>query len=448
MSKLNFGAYNCDMNKIDTNKLHLPQRVYLVGIGGVSMSGIAEHLVSKGHHVCGSDRTPNDYTKRLQTLGVHVQTESASVAGFDLVVKTSAIKADHPQIVEAKALGIPVVLREEILGAIFDGYSTRIAICGTHGKTTATAMLHHVLDRCGVSHMAFIGGSYLGRNYFGGDGIVVAEACEYNASFLHLHPTHTLCLNIEYDHPDCYQSVADVERAFQKLFEQSQRVVLPQNLQKLAPCGVFFDDFVASNIFATAHRTTFDLYHKGHFVSKIRLPIVGEHNVQNALAVVALCHELKLPLLVVCHALGSFCGVERRWTEVDYKCKLVYDYAHHPTEIATTVKTAQSITKGKVVCIFQPHTFTRTKAFWTDFARCFGGATVVYLPIYPAREKPIEGVTSQNLTAFAKQLGIDAHYCDTFDQAKRFAESITTKSDTILILGAGDVVNMAKLFAK
>ena len=448
MAKSRCRAYNCCMNKIDTNKLSLPQHVYLVGIGGVSMSGIAEHLHLLGHHVCGSDRTPNDYTKRLQSLGVDVQRESASVAGFDLVVKTSAVKNDHPQIVEAKALGIPIALREEILGAIFDGYSTRIAICGTHGKTTATAMLHHVLERCKVSHTAFIGGSYLGRNYFGGDGIVVAEACEYNASFLHLHPTHTLCLNIEYDHPDCYQSVADVERAFQKLFEQSQRVVLPQNLQKLAPRGVFWDDFVAKNIFATDHRTTFDLLHKGHFVGKIRLPIVGEHNVKNALAVVALCHELKLPLLAVCHALCSFCGVERRWTEVDYKCKLVCDYAHHPTEIATTVKTAQSITKGNVVCIFQPHTFTRTKAFWKHFATCFCGVTVVCLPIYPAREKPIEGVTSQNLTAFAKQIGIDAYYCDTFDQAKRFVESITAKSDTILILGAGDVVNMAKLFAK
>ncbi len=447
MSKLNFGAYNCGMNKIDTNKLSLPQRVYMVGIGGVSMSSIAEHLHLLGHHVCGSDRTPNDYTKRLQSLGVDVQRESASVAGFDLVVKTSAVKDDHKQIVEAKALGIPILLREQVLGCIFNKYPTRIAICGTHGKTTATAMLHHVLQRCGVSHTAFIGGSYLGHNYFGGGDIVLAEACEYNASFLHLHPTHTLCLNIEYDHPDCYQSVDDVQSAFCQLFEQSQVVVLPKNLQKLAPRGVFWDDFIAKNIFATAHRTTFDLYHKQEFVAKVGLPLVGTHNIQNALAVVALCNTLNLPILQVCHALGCFCGVERRWTEVCYKCKLVCDYAHHPTEIATTVKTAQSITKGKVVCIFQPHTYTRTKAFWEHFARCFGGATVVYLPIYPAREKPILSVTSQNLTAFAKQIGIDAHYYDTFDQAKRFVESITTKNDTVLILGAGDVVNMAKLFA-
>ncbi len=435
------------MNKIDTNKLHLPQRVYMVGIGGVSMSGIAKHLRLLGHHVCGSDRTPNDYTSHLQSLGVQVQRESSSVAGFDLVVKTSAVKDDHPQIVEAKSLGIPVALREQVLGCIFDKYPTRIAICGTHGKTTATAMLHHVLQRCGVSHTAFIGGSYRGHNYFGGGDIVLAEACEYNASFLHLHPTHTLCLNIEFDHPDCYQSVDDVQSTFCQLFEQSQRVVLPKSLQKLAPRGVFWDNFVAKNIFATAKGTTFDLYHKQAFVAKLHLPLVGDHNVKNALAVVGLCHTLKLPLLAVCHALGSFCGVERRWTEVGYKCKLVCDYAHHPTEISTTVKTAQSITKGKVVCIFQPHTYTRTKAFWTDFARCFCGVTVVYLPIYPAREKPIDGVTSQNLTNFAKQVGIDAHYCDSFDEAKNLVQSIVTKDDIILILGAGDVVNMAKLFA-
>ena len=448
MAILQRGAYNCCMNKVDTNKLSLPQNVYLVGIGGVSMSGIAEHLISKGHHVCGSDRTPNDYTKHLQSLGVQVQSESTSVAGFDLVVKTSAVKDDHKQIVEAKSLGIPVALREQILGKIFDNYPTRIAVCGTHGKTTATAMLHHVLERCGVDHTAFIGGSYLGRNYFGGGQIVVAEACEYNASFLHLHPTHTLCLNVEYDHPDCYQSVADVENAFQQLFEQSKIVILPKNLQKLRLRGVFWDDFVAKNIFATSQKTTFDLFHKQDFVAKLRLPLVGEHNIQNVLAVVALCHQLRLPMLAVCHALGSFCGVDRRWTEVKYKCKVVCDYAHHPTEIQTTIKTAQSITKGKVVCIFQPHTFTRTKAFWEHFARCFDGVTVVYLPIYPAREKPIEAVTSQNLAVFADKLGIDAHYCDSFDKAKTFVENITSADDTILVLGAGDVVNMAKLFAK
>lgn len=436
------------MNKIDTNKLHLPQRVYMVGIGGVSMSGIAQHLHLLGHHVCGSDRTQNEYTAILQKLGVEIQGERASVAEYDLVVKTSAVKDDHPQIVEATKLGIPVRLREEILGAIFDGYPTRVAVCGTHGKTTATAMLHHVLQMCNIAHTAFVGGSYLGRNYFGGGDIVIAEACEYNGSFLCLNPTHTLCLNVEFDHPDCYQSLTDVQSAFCKLFEQSQRVVLPKNLQKLAPRGVFWDDFSAKNILSTSRHTTFDLHHKQEFAAKVKLPLVGAHNIANALAVIGLCNTLNLPILEACHALGTFCGVDRRWTEHPYKCKLVCDYAHHPTEIFTTLGTAKNITKGKVVCIFQPHTYTRTKALWADFARCFCGTTVVFVPIYPAREKPICGVTSQNLAEFAKKIGVDAHYCQTFDEAKTFVENIVTTDDTVLILGAGDVVNLAKMFGK
>lgn len=434
-------AYTCGMKK-----LCLPQNIYMVGIGGVSMSGIAEHLHNNGHHVQGSDKTASQYTQRLKDMGIVVDGENASVRGCDLVVKTSAVKDVHPQIVEAKKLRIPVVLREEVLGCIFDEYPTRIAVCGTHGKTTVTSLLHHVLHKCGVSHTAFIGGSYLGNNYFGGGKIVLAEACEYNASFLHLQPTHTLCLNMEYDHPDYYKSLADVESAFCKLFEQSQNVILPKTLQRLCKNGVFYDNFVAKNIFATQRNTTFDLYYKNQFVSKCTLPLLGAHNVTNALAVVGLCHQLKLPLLQVCHALRTFGGVQRRWTQVPYRCRLICDYAHHPTEITATIHSAQSITKAKVLCIFQPHTYSRTKAFWSEFARCFENTTVIYLPIYPAREQPIDGITSQALCKHSKQLGIDAHYCSTFAQAKSLVENLATADDTILILGAGDVVEIAKLF--
>ena len=438
-------AHNCIYSCM--SKICLPQNIYMVGIGGVSMSGIAQHLHNNGHHVQGSDKTASQYTQYLKDMGIVIQGENASVDGYDLVVKTSAIKDLHPQIVEAKKLCIPVVLREEVLGCIFDEYPTRIAVCGTHGKTTVTSLLHHVLHKCGVSHTAFIGGSYLGRNYFGGKNIVLAEACEYNASFLHLHPTHTLCLNIEYDHPDYYKSLADVESAFCKLFEQSQSVVLPKNLQRLCNNGVFYDNFVAKNTFATQHGTTFDLYYKNQFVSKCTLPLLGEHNVTNALAVVSLCHQLKLPLLQVCHALRTFGGVQRRWTEVAYKCRLVCDYAHHPTEITSTILSAKNITKGKIVCIFQPHTYSRTKAFWSEFARCFENTTVIYLPIYPAREQPIDGITSQALCNTTQQIGIRAYHCDTFVQAKTLAESLVTADDALLILGAGDVVDIAKLFA-
>ena len=411
------------------------------------MSGIAQHLLATGHIVGGSDRTTSAYTQMLQELGIEVQGESASVADYQLIVRTSAVKEDHPQIAQANKLGIPVVLREEVLGHLFDKYPTRIAICGTHGKTTVTAMVHHILQRCNLSHTAFIGGSYLGRNYFAGENIVVAEACEYNASFLHMHPTHTLCLNVEYDHPDCYGSLKEVQNAFCQLFRQSQRVILPQELQKLCTNGVCYNQFSAQNVFATNKGTTFDLYHNQTFVSRCKMPLVGAHNVTNAICAVALCHQLHLPLMEVCHALSTFAGVDRRWTPVPYKCKLFCDYAHHPTEICASIQSAKSITKGRVVCLFQPHTYTRTKAFWKQFAKCFSQTTVVYLPIYPAREKPIDGVTSQNLAQFTRELDIDAHYCADFCQAKQFIENVTTSADTVLILGAGDIVEMAKIFA-
>ena len=412
------------------------------------MSGIAQHLLGLGHHICGSDKASSEFTAKLQSLGIQLQSESASVEGFDVVVKTSAVKEDHPQIVEAHKLGIPVLLREVVLGCIFDQYPTRIAICGTHGKTTATAMVHHVLERCNIPHTAFVGGSYHGKNYFGGGNIVVAEACEYNASFLHLHPTHTLCLNIEYDHPDCYANLCEVQNAFCQLFEQSKRVILPSSLGALCTKGVFYDDFCAKNLFCTAKCTIFDVFCKDVLVGKCTLPLVGAHNVTNALAVISLCHQLQLSLLQVLHTLATFCGVERRFTQLPYKCKLICDYAHHPTEIFATVQTAKSITKGKVICLFQPHTYTRTKAFWGQFARCFDGVTVIYLPIYPAREKPIDGITSQNLQQFALSVGIDAHYCDSFEGAVQFVEKQITKQDTVLILGAGDVVSVAKMFTK
>ena len=411
------------------------------------MSGIAQHLHNNGYHVAGSDRTQNEYTQRLKSIGVDVQREDESIANYQLVVKTSAVRDNHPQVVQATLLGIPVVIREQVLGEIFDNFATRIAICGTHGKTTATGLMHHVLHKCGIAHTAFVGGSYQNNNYFGGGDIVVAEACEYNSSFLQLHPTHTLCLNVEHDHPDCFDTLAEVENAFGKFFEQSQVVVLPKNLQKLCTNGVFCDQFCAQNVLLTPRCTTFDLYHEAQFVCKIKMPLVGAHNVQNALAVVSLCHALNLPLMEVCHAFGTFHGVTRRWTELPYKCKLVCDYAHHPTEIQATLRCAKALAKGKVVCIFQPHTYTRTKAFWRQFATCFDGATVVYLPIFAARERPIEGVTSQILAQFACELGIDAHYFCTFDEAKSFVERVVDANDTLLILGAGDVVEMAHLLS-
>ncbi len=418
------------------------------------MSGIAQHLHLLGYNVCGCDRQQNEYTQKLVNLGITVHEEHcADIGDTQLVVKTSAIAKDNLATKQAEEKRVPILLREQLLGIIFDQYPTRIAICGTHGKTTTTALLHHVLERCGIAHTAFVGGSYKGENYFAGRDVVIAEACEYNKSFLYLHPTHTLCLNIEFDHPDCYQDLSDVKDAFGQLFAQSKNVILPKSEKTLCPSGLVVDDFVAlplenkspsSAITTYTFQNAFELRYQGKFVRNCYLQIGGKHNVQNALGVICLCKQFNIPLWQATNALCSFVGVDRRGTEYPYKCRLVCDYAHHPTEISATIATAKEQTTGKVVCLFQPHTYSRTKAFWKEFATCFCQTKVFYLPIYSAREKPINGVTSQELCAFAQSVGIDACYLDDFSQATTLLDATITPDDTVLVLGAGDVVAIAK----
>lgn len=431
----------------------IPHRVHFVGVGGIGMSALAQHLHKLGYRVTGSDRQANAQTELLHSQGVSVTIGHSAEALPDtqLVVRTSAVHVDNPEIVEANRRNLPVALREEVLGAIFNSFPTRIAVCGTHGKTTVTAMLHHVLTAANISHAAFIGGAYHGSNYYYGKDIVVAEACEYNRSFLNLRPTITVILNAEFDHPDCYKNLADVRIAFKAFAQNTDKngvVVLPQSLQKLCRrrrCA-FFDNGEASDVRLINGRPNFSITQDDMTVYA-QLNVVGAHNARNALAVTAVARELGLSLLQTVQALTSFDGVDRRWTEKHGVCRIICDYAHHPTEIACSVSAARSVSKGKVICVFQPHTFSRTKAFFKQFATCFAQADeVAYLPIYSAREQPEKGVTSLNLSNKAKQLGINATYVDSFDEAFAFARNRAQAGDVLLILGAGDVVELADRF--
>lgn len=413
------------------------------------MSGLAQHLQNCGCVVSGSDREENEQTEKLRERGISVAVphKGENVGNAELVVRTSAVPEENCEVQYAKKHGIPVILREELLGKLFDGFSERIAVCGTHGKTTVTAMLHHVLERCGVSHAAFIGGDYLGENYFFGEHTVIAEACEYNRSFLRLHPTLCVCLNVEFDHPDCYKNRSDVEKAFGKLFTQSEKVVLNSAYANLWRGAEFFGDvgIVAKNTVTEQGRPRFDLFADGEFVCRCQLSVVGMHNVQNALAVVAAAKALHLPLLQVAQALHSFCGVGRRWTEQNCSLNVVCDYAHHPTEIAASVATAQSVCKGKLICVFQPHTYSRTLAFFEEFVRCFDGADeVVYLPVYFAREKPIPHVTSFQLYKRARALGKNARYFADFQRCAKHLKRVVKEQDMVVLIGAGNVNQLAK----
>ena len=419
------------------------------------MSGLAQHLHNLGYEVTGSDRTASERTDALSKLGikVHIGHDVSNVANAELIVHTSAVHDDNVEMVEAHKRKIPVILREQLLGTIFNSFDTRIAVCGTHGKTTVTAMIHEILREANVSHTALIGGVYHGNNYFFGKQIVVAEACEFNRSFYNLYPTICVCLNAEYDHPDCYTSRDDVHKAFATFMgntDEKGTVVLPYELRNLCARRkrLCFDrHYEISNISCVNGKPCFDI-HLGEEKCTIQLGVAGEHNINNALAAISVTHQLlHVPLSAIEKGLRSFDGVDRRWTE--YKtdwCKVIVDYAHHPTELACSVATAKSISRGKVVCVFQPHTYSRTQAFFDEFATCFDGvSSVAYLPIYSAREKPIAGVNSYLLSERAKELGINAHFLPDFESAKHWVESTVSPNDVLLILGAGDINELANL---
>ena len=439
--------YNMKMEEI-------PRRVHFVGVGGVSMSGLAQHLHSLGYSVSGSDRTDSDRTDALSALGiaVHIGHNAANIGDARLVVRTSAVTESNEEIAEAHRRGVPVVLREELLGAVFNSFDRRIAICGTHGKTTVTAMIHEVLSAAGTEHTALIGGVYRGNNWYGGSGTVVAEACEFNRSFLYLRPTLCVCLNAEYDHPDCYRDEEDVRRAFAQFLsgvDDSGHVILPSELKGLYPHRnrtLFDKAYTVQNLSSDGGKPQFDVL--SDETVRIRLAVPGEHNVRNALATLAVAEQLGLPMEIAKTGLENFCGVDRRWTEATIPdlCRTVLDYAHHPTELACSVATAKSMTKGRVLCVFQPHTYTRTKAFWSDFAECFREADAVgYLPVYSAREKPLAGVNSYLLAQSAAAKGINACFLADFLSAKRWIYGNASRDDILLILGAGDVNKLVGL---
>ena len=433
----------------------IPHRVHFVGCGGIGMSGLMQHLQKLGYEVSGSDRVQSERTDALRNLGikVHIGHNADNVDGAELVVRTSAVPLDNPEVERALSCGIPVALREEVLGGIFNSFETRIAVCGTHGKTTVTAMLHQLLTEAKVDHTAFIGGVYRGNNYFFGNKVVAAEACEFNRSFFCLRPTVCVCLNAELDHPDCYKDFDDVKRAFARFCNsvgKSGYVVLPSELKGLFPHRnkILFDKaFSAENISAIDGCCKFNVS-TPQGAQQVQLSVPGEHNVRNALAVLAVADLLNIPPQTAVSALKDFNGVDRRWTEriVDGIGKTVLDYAHHPTEIACSVATARSMTKGRVLCVFQPHTYSRTRAFWAEFAECFRQAdAVAYLPVYSAREKPIAGVNSYLLAQSAAERGLNACFQPDFASVRQWIFGNCGADDTLLILGAGDVDKLADI---
>lgn len=448
---------------------HKPIRIYFIGIGGISMSGLAEILLSEGFTVSGSDRAPSDLTRMLEGRGVNVfygQKEENLTKDIDLVVYTAAIKSDNPELLAAHKLNIPMLTRAELLGQMMKNYETPVAVSGTHGKTTTTSMISQILLSAEADPTLSIGGIYrpIGGNIrVGASELFVTEACEYTNSFLSFFPKIGIILNIEEDHLDFFKDLADIRNSFHRfaqLLPADGTLIINGDIERCEElteglsCKVITyglssgSDYTASQVsYDESGFPSFILSRQGGGERKFSLRVHGDHNILNALAAIALADLLGLSDEVIHAGLAAFTGTDRRF---EYKgqvngVNIIDDYAHHPTEIRATLSAAAQYPHRRLWCVFQPHTYTRTKAFLEEFASALSLADEIILAdIYAAREKDTLGISSETLQEKIRSLGHSCHYFPTFEAIENYLLKNCTKDDLLITMGAGDVVKVGE----
>lgn len=428
------------------------KRVHLVGIGGVSMRPLGLVLKGMGLTVTGSDMNSSVSTDELIAKGIHVAIghEAANVDGADCVIRTAAAHNDNPEIAAARSKGIPTFERAQAWGVIMQAYKNAVCISGTHGKTTTTSMVTHILMEAEMDPTVMIGG-YLpllraGHRVGNGDTIIL-ESCEYCDSFLNFFPTLAVILNIEADHLDYFKDLADVEKSFRQFAQLSTGGIVangddPHVVQTLE--GVDYVSFglkpgnrvTAANVCPDWRHL--DVMCDGEFYCHLDLKVLGRHNALNALAAAGTAWMLGVPGEAVSRGLATFSGAERRMQfKGHYNGADVYDdYAHHPDELAATIEAVRTMDYKRLIVAFQPHTYTRTKALFSDFVRELKKPDVVVLAeIYAARERNTIGISSADL---ADQIP-GAIYCETLPQVTQCLAELATEGDVILTVGAGDI---------
>lgn len=454
------------MYKIDFEK---PIHIHFIGIGGISMSGLAEILLKEGFTVSGSDTKESPLTKKLESEGARIaygQKAENITPGIDCVVYTAAINKANPELMEAVAQKIPMLTRAELLGQLMKNYDTPIAVSGTHGKTTTTSMISHILLEGDMDPTISVGGilKAIGGNIrVGNSETFITEACEYTNSFLHFFPKISVILNIEEDHLDFFKDLEDIRhsfRQFAELLPDDGTLVINgdiKNYQEICDglkCNIVtygssadFDYNFDHITYDEKGRVSFDLIRHGDRAERITLSVTGDHNVSNALSAIAVADLLSIPMEVTKKGLLSFSGTDRRF---EYKGEfngvtIVDDYAHHPTEITATLKAAKHYPHNKVWCVFQPHTYTRTKAFFHEFAEALSHADhLVLADIYAARETDTLGVSSADLAEEVKKLGTDSHYFPGFEEIEAFVKENCRPGDLLITMGAGDIVTVGE----
>jgi UDP-N-acetylmuramate--alanine ligase len=436
--------------------------LHFVGIGGTGMCGIAEVLHNTGYKISGSDMKRTETTEYLERLGMDIKYshEGDNVKGSDVVVISSAVADDNPEVAAARALKIPVIRRAEMLSELMR-MKFSIAVAGTHGKTTTTSLIGHILRECGVDPTVIVGGRVLGvgsNAYLGKGDYLVAEADEFDRSITKFSATIAVITNIEAEHMECYKDMDDLYNCFtefanrvpffgtiipciddpgiQTIEPRLTRPVISYGLDNMA-------DFSAADISFGDPGISFTLLHQGKDSGHVNSPLLGQHNIRNILASLAVAYDLEIPLGRAIRAVENFTGVGRRLElagEVN-DIKLYDDYGHHPTEIKATLAGMRTVYPGRMVAVFQPHLYSRTVRLYQDFGGAFFDSDVlVVLDVFPSREKPINGVSGKLVADAARRLGHNnVNYVEDKNTLADFMKQNLLPGDRVILFGAGDI---------
>lgn len=459
------------MERFSLSDIEKGAHIHFIGIGGISMSGLAQIALKDGYEVSGSDRSESEITKKLEKLGakVYIGHNADNVRGASLAVHTAAVKGDNPEMQYAKERGIRLIDRAEFLGAVMKNYHFAVGVSGTHGKTTTTSLLAHALVYAGLDPTISVGGELdlIGGNIrCGNSGYFVTEACEYTNSFLKFYPTVALITNIEEDHLDFFSGIEEIRESFRKFAELTKGVGTvvamgdDENI-RLALDGAELDiitygmsdknDYYPNNIEYHAGYPSFDVYKNGEKQCRVSLKVPGEHNILNTLAAIAVCSLAGVNPETAAKGAEEFKGTHRRFEKKGFcgGAVVIDDYAHHPTEIKATLKAASSFPHNRIWCIFQPHTYSRTRTLWDEFVNAFNDADkLIITHIYAAREA-FDGVTKpEKLAEDIRKTGVEVMYTEEFSDIAEFVKANAAEGDIIFTMGAGDVTDIGKMLTE
>ncbi|SEP73075.1 UDP-N-acetylmuramate--L-alanine ligase [Lachnospiraceae bacterium NE2001] len=453
------------MYKVDFNK---PCHAHFIGIGGVSMSGLAEILKNDGFTVSGSDMKESDTTKSLEAGGIKVfygQVASNISDDIDFVVYTAAIHPDNEEFMEVERRNIPLLTRAQLLGQLMDNYKYSVAVAGTHGKTTTTSMMSYIMLEAGTDPTISIGGhlnEINGNIRVGNSDYFVTEACEYTNSYHEFRPFASIILNVDNDHLDFFKNIENIAASFatfatktrdggalivngdMKYRDQVVNAVADRNIKVFTFGKEEGNDFVARNIrLNELGQASYQLVINGEDKGEIKLSVMGEHNAVNSLSAIAASLYIGISLEDIKEGLMKCHSADRRFQykgTTENGVTIIDDYAHHPTEISASLAVANAVKKSELWVAFQPHTYSRTKAHLQDFAKALSVSDHVLLAdIYAAREIDDGSVSSKDLENELTNLGCDAHYLGTFEDIKKYFEKFSKNNDMLITMGAGNI---------